>query len=108
MRFSLQPCSSPPRFKGASTEDANLPPSSSTALMVSASTSACAGSALNSSVTLSSSCSTNCMSRNGGVYVAIGELLDEEAENGCQPRDLRAGLALRGAPESDWMPVGVA
>ncbi len=42
-------------------------PSSSTALMVSASMSACRGICLKSSTTLSSSCITNCMSRRGGL-----------------------------------------
>jgi hypothetical protein len=37
------------------------------ALTVSTTTSACLGMALKASVTLSSSCITNCMSRSGGV-----------------------------------------
>jgi hypothetical protein len=69
---STQPSSSPLWFRGASTSAANLPPSSSTALIVSASMSACAGIIFNSSTTLSTSCITNFMSRNGGVYWGMG------------------------------------
>ena len=47
--------------------DANLPPASSTAFRVSVSMSAWRGIRFNSSVTLSNSCSTKCMSRSGGV-----------------------------------------
>ncbi|MNT29570.1 hypothetical protein D3C72_1653190 [compost metagenome] len=65
--LSTQPSVSPLMFNGKVTSAVNLPASSSTALMVSTSTSAWGGMALNSSLTLSTSCMTNCMSRRGGV-----------------------------------------
>src|SRR5690349_1811732 len=64
----LQPSWSPLWFSGNSTSEQNLPASSSTWLIVSASRSACFGICLISASTFSSSCNTNCMSRNGAAY----------------------------------------
>src|SRR5258706_7205591 len=41
--------------------------------------SACAGISFSSSTALSTSCMTNCMSRNGGVYWGMGRLLGEDS-----------------------------
>ena len=62
-----QPSASPLMLSGKVTSAANLPPSSSTALMVSTSSSECFGISFKSSTTWSNSCITNCMSRRGGV-----------------------------------------